>query len=44
MAYTLLFPYVQNIVARLTVDAGLPPLMISLAKMNPNNVKLSSNG
>ena len=34
---------VQNIVARLTVDAGLPPLMISLAKMNPNDVKLSSN-
>ena len=43
MAYTLLFPYVQNIVARLTVDAGLPPLMINLAKMDPKDIELTGN-
>ena len=43
MAYTLLFPYVQHLIARLTVDAGLPPLMISMTKMDPQQVNIGSN-
>lgn len=44
MAYNLLFPYVQNLIARLTVDAGLPPLMIRSSKMEPKDVVLSDRG
>ncbi len=42
-AYTLLFPYVQGIIARLTVEAGLPPLMIGMAKLSAENVELASD-
>lgn len=44
MAYTLLFPYIQHLIARLTVDAGLPPLMINLTKMDPESVNIGPNG
>ena len=43
MAYTQLFPYVQNMIAQLTVNAGLPPLMIGISKMDPSDVKLVDN-
>ena len=43
MAYTLLFPYVQNMIARLVVEAGLPPLMLSMAKMDPEDIQLTKN-
>ncbi len=43
MAYTQLFPYIQSIIARLTVDAGLPPLMINMERLNPEDVEISNN-
>lgn len=44
MAYFMLFPYVQNMIARLTVDAGLPPLMIRPEKMEPKDITLTEKG
>ena len=41
MAYSMLFPYVQNMVARLTQDAGFPPLMIRAERMNPKDIALT---
>ena len=41
-AYLMLFPYVQNMIAKLTVDAGLPPLMIQMSKLNPDNIKIET--
>ena len=41
MAYTLLFPYIQNMIARLVVDAGLPPLMLEMAKMSPDDIEIA---
>ena len=38
----MLFPYVQNMIAKLTVDAGLPPLMIQMSKLNPDNIKIET--
>ncbi len=32
MTYTLLFPYVQNMIAHLVMEAGLPPLILGMAK------------
>ena len=43
MAYTLLFPYVQNMIARLVVDAGLPPLMLGMAKMGVDDIAITKN-
>lgn len=43
MAYTLLFPYVQNMIASLVMEAGLPPLMLDMAKMDPNNITITKN-
>ena len=39
-AYELLFPYYQGMIARLTVDAGLPPLMIAMEKMKESAVQI----
>lgn len=41
-AYMLLFPYVQNMIAQLSKDAGLPPFMIDMAKMKPEDVELGT--
>lgn len=41
-SYCLLFPYVQNMIARLVSSAGLPPLMIKMEKMTSDNIKLES--
>ena len=41
-AYTQLFPYVQNMICRLIVSAGLPPLMIERAKMSADDVKIGT--
>ena len=41
-AYTLLFPYIQNMISRLVVNAGLPPLMIESAKMTLENVEVEN--
>lgn len=43
MAYTLLFPYVQNMIARLVMEAGLPPLMLGMAKMDTKDVAITNN-
>ncbi len=43
MAYALLFPYVQNMIARLVVDAGLPPLMLGMAKMDIDDISITKN-
>lgn len=43
MAYTQLFPYIQSLISRLTVDAGLPPLMINMEKLNPADIEVSNN-
>lgn len=43
MAYTLLFPYVQNMIARLVMEAGLPPLMLGMAKMDVNDIAITNN-
>ena len=43
MAYTQLFPYIQSMISRLTVDAGLPPLMINMEKLNPADIEVSNN-
>lgn len=40
LAYTLLFPYVQNTISQLSVSAGLPPIMIEMAKIDPDTVKV----
>ena len=37
-AYTLLFPYVQNMIAQLTVAAGLPPLMVEMEQLKTDKV------
>lgn len=42
-AYALLFPYVQSMVAHLAVEAGLPPLMLGMAKIDVDDIKLSEN-
>lgn len=39
-AYTLLFPYVQSIIANLTMNAGLPPLMIPRANITTDNIEV----
>jgi len=43
MAYTQLFPYIQSLICRLTIDAGLPPLMINMEKLNSADVEVSNN-
>lgn len=37
-SYILLFPYMQNMIAQLTSSAGMPPLMIEMIKMNPDDI------
>lgn len=44
IAYTLLFPYVQNLIAHLVMEAGLPPLMLRMAMMKAEEVHISNNG
>lgn len=44
MAYTLLFPYVQNQIAHLVMDAGLPPLMLSMSKMDIGDIEITHKG
>lgn len=39
-AYELLFPYVQNKIAQLTVDAGMPPIFIKMEKMEASQVQI----
>lgn len=39
-AYTLLFPYVQNMVGQLAISAGLPRLMIEMVKMKAEDVNI----
>lgn len=39
-AYTLLFPYAQSIIANLTMNAGLPPLMIPRDNIAIDNVSV----
>lgn len=41
-AYMLLFPYVQRMIAQLTMEAGLPPLTLAMAKLTPEDVQLGS--
>ena len=41
MAYSILFPYVQRMIRNLSTDAGLPPLIIPMAKMKAENVQLT---
>lgn len=41
-SYTLLFPYIQNMVAKLALCAGLPPLMIERAKLKPEDIKFDN--
>lgn len=43
IAYTQFFPYVQNLIARLTMDAGLPPLMINSVRMRVDEVAIADN-
>lgn len=38
LAYTLLFPYAQYMVANLATSAGLPPIMIEMAKMDSKDI------
>lgn len=38
--YNYLFPYAQSMVAELCVKAGLPPLMIEMAVLNPSEVNI----
>ncbi len=38
LAYHYLFPYVQSLISGLTVNAGLPPVLIEIADMKPENV------
>lgn len=40
-AYAMLFPYVQSKIASLTKDAGGDPIMIEMARINPENVVLT---
>lgn len=42
-AYSLLFPYVQNMIARLVMEAGLPPLMLGMAKIDTDDVAVTNN-
>lgn len=42
-AYQLLFPHLQAFIRSLTVQAGLPPLMISPSPPVPENVKLTTD-
>lgn len=42
-AYTLLFPYVQHMVAQMTASAGLPPLMLKMDCMKAEDVNIESN-
>ena len=42
-AYTMLFPYVQSKIASLTKDAGGNPIMIEMAKTDPESVILTQN-
>ena len=39
-AYMQLFPYVQNMISQLTVNAGLPPLMIQMSKLSLDDVNI----
>lgn len=41
MAYNLLFPHLQAFIRELTVQAGLPPLMISPSPPEAENIKLA---
>lgn len=41
-AYMLLFPYVQNMVAQLARNAGLPPFMVDMANLRTEDVILGS--
>lgn len=41
-AYALLFPYVQSKIASLTKDAGGPPIMVDMAKMRVEDVKIGN--
>lgn len=43
MAYALLFPYVQSLIARLTLEAGVPPLMIAAARMDQAEIQFEEN-
>lgn len=38
LAYTLLFPYVQYMVSNIATSAGLPPIMIEMARMDSKDV------
>lgn len=40
-AYGLLFPYAQSLIAYLTVQAGLAPLMIEMARIEPKTVSFT---
>ena len=40
-AYKLLFPYVQNKVSQLTVDAGMSPIMLRMEKMDIEQVHIA---
>jgi len=39
-AYTLIFPYVQNMISQMVVSAGLPPLMIEMLNMKPEEINV----
>ncbi len=39
-AYQQIFPYVRNMIRTLTMEAGLPPLVLQPIKMTPENVRV----
>lgn len=41
LAYNMLFPYVQNKIRDLAIDAGMPPLIIPITKMSVSDVQIT---